>query len=231
MLNALRISAPFALFITGAAAKEMRCAMLKRRALLAPILSRLAPMSLWTGAVAGLKLPLVSTASAAAPLLGLTHIDPGYRHYDKLVTGGDVVSLRDARLKWYDIARPEAPVEPHVRCLARDFLDAEAATRDWHLDRELGFAMLHLCGTEFYFLIVCTWRGSNELWESVYFKETAATPGFSLFPRERRHKPTYCVWEMGVVSHETAAWKWFLRSPRAAADEDAYLGKAYAGLV
>lgn len=177
-----------------------------------------------------MKLAVVSSAILSPPR-GLTHIDPLYRHNDKLVTGGDVVTLRDARLKWYDIARPEAPIERHVRVLACDFLHAEAMVRDWHLDRELGFAMLHLCGAEFYFLIVCTWRGPNELWETVYFKESAATPGFSLFPRDRRHKPTYCVWEMGVVSHETAAWKWFLRSPRTPADEDAYLAKTFSGLV
>lgn len=171
------------------------------------------------------------SAAIAAPVTGLTHVDPHYRHHDKLVTGGEVVALRDARFKWYDIAAPDAPVERHVRLLARDFLNAEAMMRDWPLDRELGFIMLHLCGAEFYFLILSSWRGSNELWETVYFKENAATPGFSLFPRDRRHKPAYCVWEMGVVAHETAAWKWFLRSPRAASDEEAYLNKVLSGLV
>lgn len=205
--------------------------VLQRRPFLSSALFRFLPLGLWTAEAQALKLGGVSSSALASPTSGLTHVDPGYRHYDKLVTGGEVVSLRDARLKWYDIARPDAPVERHVKQLAGDFLNAEAMVRDWHLDRELGFVMLHLCGTEFYFLIVCTWRGSNELWETVYFKENAATPGFSLFPRERRHKPTYCVWEMGVVAHESAAWKWFLRSPRARADEDAYLGKVFSGLV
>ena len=184
----------------------------------------------WTRGRSASKLNRVSNA-IMKPFTGLTHVDPNYRHDDKLVTGGDVVVLRDARLKWYEIARPEAPVERHVRLLARDFLNAEAMVRDWHLDRELGFSLLHRCGAEYYFLIVSTWRGSNELWETVYAKESAATPAFSIFSRDRRHKPTYCVWEMGVVAHETAAWKWFLRSPRAPADEDAYLGKTFTGLV
>lgn len=163
--------------------------------------------------------------------LPLTHVDPAYRHEDKFVLAGPVLHLRDARLKYYEIAPPQAPVDEDVRLLAQEFLQFEAVTRDWHLSRELGFIMLHRCGGEFYFLIVSTWRGSNEIWETVYAKRDAAAHVFTLFPREERHKPAFCVWEMAVVTFETTAWKWFLRSPRAAADEEDYLSKRFSGLV
>src|SRR4030095_11816700 len=47
-------------------------------------------------------------------------------------------------------------------------------------------------------------------WEFVYYKQDAATPGFSLFPREGQHKGAYCVWELGPVWHEQQAWVRFL---------------------
>ena len=175
-----------------------------------------------------LKTQLLAMTSSDPPL---TFVDPAYRHDDKFVTAGPVLTLRDARLKWYEIARTQAPVEDDVRLLAQEFLQFEAVTRDWRLGRELGFLMLHRCGGDFYFLILSTWRGSNEIWETVYAKRDAASPSFALFPREEKHKPTFCVWEMAVVAFETAAWKWFLRSPRTAADEEDYLAKRFSGLV
>ena len=36
---------------------------------------------------------------------------------------------------------------------------------------ELGFVVLHRCGESFYFLLVCTWRNENELWETVWAKD------------------------------------------------------------
>lgn len=159
----------------------------------------------------------------------LQHIDPAYRHYPKHVTPQAGLDLENVRLKWYDLARAEAPVPDEIRRLARDFLTAEAHAGRLGLDGELGFVVLHLCGEDFFFLIVCTWRGNNEMWESVYFKQNAATPGFSVFPREHRHKGTLCVWELVPVWHEQQAWVRFLTSARDAAAQQAYLADRYAG--
>jgi hypothetical protein len=159
----------------------------------------------------------------------LQHIDPAYRHYPKHVTPQARLDLEDVRLKWYDLARAEAPVPDEIRRLARDFLTAEADAGRLGLDGELGFVVLHRCGEDFYFLIVCTWRGNNEMWESVYFKQNTTTPGFSLFPREHRHKGTLCVWELVPVWHEQQAWVRFLTSPRDAAAQQAYLADRFAG--
>ena len=72
-----------------------------------------------------------------------------------------------------------------------------------------GFVILHRCGNDFYFLIVNTWRNNNELWETVYYKNGDAMDDFALFPREAKHKPTYCVWELVPLWHEKQAWERF----------------------
>ena len=56
-------------------------------------------------------------------------------------------------------------------------------------------------------------------------------PGFALFPRENRHKGTYCVWELGPAWHEKQAWECFLTSARDGAAERAYLNDLFAGSV
>jgi hypothetical protein len=158
------------------------------------------------------------------------HVDANYRHATKQISPGDVLALGSSRLKWYDLAKAGTPVEPEVRAAAKDFLDRAAARQDWPLDRDVGFAILHRCGSDFYFLILCTWRGNNELWETVYFKPDGATPDFALFP-QRSHKGTFCVWEAGVVTYEMAAWTRFLGSNRTEADLAAYLGGFASGGV
>jgi hypothetical protein len=44
-------------------------------------------------------------------------------------------------------------------------------------------------------------------------------------------RPTFCVWELGIVAAEAAAWARFLASPRAAADDAAWLGDRFNGAV
>lgn len=167
----------------------------------------------------------------SGPATRLRYVDSAYRHGPKLVTPQALLELSGARLKWYDLARAATPVPDATRTLARDYLVAEAKAGRLELDGDIGFVVLHRCENDFYFLIVSTWRGSNELWESVYYKQDATTPGFSLFPRERRHKGTYCVWELGPVWHEQQAWVRFLNSARDHAAQRAYLDDRFVGSV
>ena len=44
--------------------------------------------------------------------------------------------------------------------------------------------ILHRCGNDFYFLIVTTWRGNNEVWETVYYKDGERMSDFELWPRD-----------------------------------------------
>ena len=165
------------------------------------------------------------------PPSGPRHVDPAYRHRPKLVTPQARLDLTGTRLKWYDLAYADVPIPDAIRQMARDYLTAESKAGRLELDGDVGFVVLHRCENDFYFLIVSTWRGSNELWESVYYKKDAATPGFSLFPREARHKGTYCVWELGPVWHEQQAWHRLLTSPRDETAVQRYLADHFSGPV
>jgi hypothetical protein len=88
---------------------------------------------------------------------------------------------------------------------------------------DLGFVILHRCGTDFYFLITCTWRNDNELWETVWAKNGAADAAFAPWPAAGGHRPAFCVWELGAVCHERRAWSRYLRSERDADARQAYL--------
>ena len=96
----------------------------------------------------------------------------------------------------------------------------------------LGFAILHRCGSEgFHFLLVQTWRNDNELWQTVWAKHDDADPGFRPWVVEDGHRPTFCVWELGVVAHERLAWAAYLATERDAAARRTYLGDVFEGPV
>ena len=95
--------------------------------------------------------------------------------------------------------------------------------------RGLGFVVLHRCGNDFYFLIVCTWRGSNEVWETVFYKDGDAMVDFALFARDKTHKPAFCVWELAPVWYEQHAWVRFLKSARDEAAAQVWLNELYTG--
>jgi hypothetical protein len=154
-----------------------------------------------------------------------------YIHRDKFLEPGAPITLPGAILKWYDLARAETPVEPDVRALARAFVERECMARTPELAGGLGFVVLHRCGTDFYFLLVSTWRNENELWESVYAKDNAAALEFRTFTFTGAHRGTYCVWELGAVWHEQQAWKRYLLSARDEAAKRAYLADQFRGPV
>lgn len=140
-------------------------------------------------------------------------VSPGYQHVSKCVTPGEAIEPPGAVLKWYAVFQDNRPVPDEITQLARSYLMANPLEA-----RGLGFVILHRCGKEFYFLIVSTWRGSNEIWETVFYKDGDARGNFGLFPRERSHKPTFCVWELAAVWYEKQVWERFLNSAR---DEEA----------
>lgn len=159
--------------------------------------------------------------AASVPLKGV--VDPGYRHLDKLVTlAPDDPSMPG--LKWYEIRTPAQQIGDDIRAEARALL----AGNDEFTSDDLGFVILHLCGESFYFLLVSRWRGTNELWETVYTKGGSAA--FVLMLPEPT-KATFCVWELGVVNHERLAWTAYLRSRRTDADQARYMAARFSGTV
>ena len=148
-----------------------------------------------------------------------------YVHRDKRATPREGLRVGGARLKWSNLAAPDAPVPAEIEQLARAHL------KDTGVPDDLGFAILHRCGQDFYFLLVSTWRNQNEVWESVYAKDGAKDPQFKPFTYQSSHRGTFCVWELGIVCHEKQAWIRFLNSPRGASDVQRYLDDRFEGLV
>lgn len=151
-------------------------------------------------------------------------IDAGYRHAPKRVTPGEPLELSGAMLKWYGLHADDRPVPDEVTRLARARLAATPLEA-----RGLGFVVLHRCGKDFYFLLLCTWRNSNELWETVFYKDGDAMEDFAPFPRDGAHKPTFCVWELVPVWHEQRAWERFLGTSRDETAAEAWLQDRFAG--
>lgn len=160
----------------------------------------------------------------------MSAVQTGYRHATKEATPALVLAIGDTWLKWYDLAPAHEPVPAPVRALARGTLRGAVDSGAIALDDELGFVVLHRCGPEFYFLLVSTWRNDNELWETVWAKPEHAR-GFDPWPVEGSHRPTFCVWELGVVGHERDAWSRYLDSPRDDEARAAYLTDTYEGDV
>jgi hypothetical protein len=159
------------------------------------------------------------------------NVPDSYEHYPKLIIPGDGLTVAEGHLKWYDIRREEAVISEHVKREARAFLQAEIDGKRLNISGDLGFVILHLCGESFFFLIVCTWRNTNELWETVYSKDTAAPGPFQLFPSGSAHKPAFCVWELGAVVHEQKAWTEYLYSARNEEARLAWIGDRFRGMV
>jgi hypothetical protein len=174
-----------------------------------------------------MQTPTVDVASLATLTDILKHdlgVKESYRHMPKWVTPGDPIEAKGAILKWYALAPEDEPVPEEIDRLAHDYL-ARAPLEA----KGLGFVILHRCGRDFYFLIVNTWRGNNEVWETVFYKDGTAMADFAPFPREGMHKPTFCVWELAPVWHEKEAWERFLKSARDDTAAQAWLGDYYAG--
>lgn len=142
-------------------------------------------------------------------------LSPLYRHRTKDAAPGPALRLGTAVLKWYDLDEPANRISQVTRALAQDALHSMAAT---FASDVAGFAILHQCSSTFAFLLISTWRGNNELWQSVLYIDaclTAFAPFTPAYPSAApAPRPTFCVWELGIVAHEALAWQRFLTSER-----------------
>jgi hypothetical protein len=164
------------------------------------------------------------TATLAKILSTDLGVKETYQHGPKTVLPGASIETDGAVLKWYRLYPEDQPVPEEIDRLARSFLDRTPLEA-----KGLGFVILHRCGSDFYFLIVTTWRGNNELWETVYYKDGERMTDFELWPRNAAHKPAYCAWELAAVWHEKEAWERFLKSPRDQTAAETWHHDLYAG--
>lgn len=163
-------------------------------------------------------------ATIEAILKNDSGIAQNYQHAPKRVTPGDAIKTNGVVLKWYALYPEDRPVPDEIDRLARSYLARTALEA-----KGLGFVILHRCGNDFYFLIVNTWRGNNEVWETVFYKDGEAMADFALWPRDGMHKPTYCVWELAPVWHEKESWERFLMSARDETAAQVWQRDLYAG--
>ncbi|MBP1167611.1 MAG: hypothetical protein ACN6N7_03815 [Chryseobacterium culicis] len=136
-----------------------------------------------------------------------------------------IFTVGKTKFKWYNLANDPTQVSSKDIEHARKCIEnAEENFKNIH---DLGFVIMHRCGDQ-YLLLVCTWRSENELWESVYYDGSGK---FEIWDRNKTHLPTYCVWEMGIVYHESQSWKKFLGSGREEKDKEEYLNDFFEGEV
>jgi hypothetical protein len=165
-------------------------------------------------------------------------VPPDYRHYEKQAVPRGMVGAAGSALKLYHLEKAGAPVPDAIAASARAFLAREglAAARlgSGEASEDCGFVILHRCGADFYFLLLTVWRGANEAWEAVWYRD-GTMADFARFapayPGQAMLRPTFCVWELGVVAHESAAWSRYLASPRADADLACWRDDLFAGIV
>ena len=161
----------------------------------------------------------------------LEHVPATYTHYAKQAVPRGTLAAPGVTLKYYHVERPGEPVPDPVDAYARAALTGNA----FGFADDLGFCLLHRCGADFYFLLPTVWRGANEAWEAVWYLH-GDMPAFAPFdpaypPVAAEPRPTFCVWELGVVAHEAAAWSRFLASPRGEADLRRWLDDRFEGAV
>ena len=168
----------------------------------------------------------IQTTRLSEILASDSGIDAGYRHAPKRVIPGETIEPKGALLKWYGINYEDHPISDEMTNLARAYLLKTPLEA-----RGLGFVVLHRCGQDFYFLIVCTWRNNNEIWQTVFYKDGDRMPDFALFPRDGQHKGMLCVLELAPVWPEKQAWVKFLNSPRDEASAKIWLEDRYQGLA
>lgn len=155
-------------------------------------------------------------------------VAPDYRHYPKWVRPTSALQTPEVYFKWYLIYPETLPIVDEERLEAQAFIGEEVESGRLELKDEVGFVVQHRT-PEWMILYVCTWRGNNEIWETLYHRKL---PGGS-FVKHRRTDTTgtFCVWVMSAVRHEQQAWSRYLRSERNAKAQEDYLGDQLHDLV
>lgn len=156
-------------------------------------------------------------------------VPEGYVYYQKKITSGPDLELPTAYLKWYNLYPTEQPITPEQVAESQDYL--KTITPNLGLQHELGFVILHRAGLVL-LLLFCTWRNTNEIWESTYFKDLKQPDsGYQPIPYPNKHVGTFCVWELGAVWHERNAWVQYLSSKRDVGAKLAYMANRFTGMV
>jgi len=157
-------------------------------------------------------------------------VPEGYSYYKKKFTPGELLNLPGTSLKWYNLFPADTEITKQQVQEAREFIKSETETNRLKLEGELGFIILHRAG-DYLLLLVSTWRKTNEIWESIYWKKAGQAESYIPLKFKNDHKGTYCVWELGAVWHERNAWVRFIESKRNEEAKLAYLNDVFEGEI
>jgi len=157
-------------------------------------------------------------------------VDPDYVHVTKQITPAAPLVLPDAYLKWYELCRPDQEISADASAGAREFVRAETAAGRLPISGDLGFVIHHLSGEHVHLLLIFTWRGNNEMWESTFYRDDREDGPFQV-TSEGVHRGAMCVWEFGAIAHEHLAWTRYLRSARDEAAKRAYAESSFTGTI
>lgn len=163
-------------------------------------------------------------------LANLGNVPATYRHEWRETTSQEPLLLPESIFKWYHVHRASTPVPTDIEEEARELVAEAMATSGWDSSYGLNFAMLHV-STEHAFLLCGVWRGHQELWERIYYRELADGASFHRTDMGGEDAPLGCVWELGVTCHERMAWHRYLFTERTDADKRAWLNDLYEGRV
>jgi hypothetical protein len=146
-------------------------------------------------------------------------VSSSYRHVEKTASPTGV----SGSMKWYDLREEGRDIPPAVRA------EAHARVDDLVDAGEVGFVILHACGSDVTLLLVNRWRNDNELWEAV-FAQRSDDP-FAAVGDADPTRATFCVWELGIVNFERLAWAELLRGARDDTALSTYLRANFSGVV
>jgi hypothetical protein len=158
-----------------------------------------------------------------------SQVSSSYEHQNKFVRPGPALVTNDVYLKWSLIEPESLPITPAQVEEAQQFLLEELSIERLKLRNEIGFVVQHRCA-KVLILYVCTWRGDNEVWETLYHTVLEPQARYKVTTRENT-SPTFCVWVLPAVLHEQRAWVKYLESSRDLVAQEAYLSDQLTGPV
>jgi len=173
---------------------------------------------------------IVVVNASVLSLSELGNVPMTYTHEWRVAEPLEPLVLPGAVFKWYHVHREGVAIPAEMDAEAREIITDAMARGNWTPEYGLNFALIHL-STAHAFLIAGVWRGHQELWERIYYKELAQGGPFTRIDTDGEDTPAACVWEFGVIVHERRAWIRYLFSGRTEADKHAWLADTYTGQV
>lgn len=157
-------------------------------------------------------------------------IPEAYTYYKKKIEPGSQLKLSTASFKWYNLYPYDSIITSGQVSESKEFIENEVKSGKLKFENELGFVILHRAGNNL-LLLITSWRNTNEIWETIYFKEAVKEEVYKPMKFKTDHKGTYCVWELGIVWHERNAWVKFINSKRNNESKLNYMSDLFSGEI